>query len=212
MLLVGIAISFPLQIKFEYDYAWSDLAYTLDHLTYMNFAVMFLCLWVAYDSFVVSPRLKVSSLVLINLTIINNAFVGYVAINYSPWETAVASFFFILPFLYLLKPNIKALLTNTQLQWWKTPTRFNLNWAVKIDGLDSVGTSLNVSRSGILVKVNVDEWNKTRDKFITHSEVPLTIRAGNQNITPKATFVRQQMAPQDPDVYIAFKFDREIEI
>jgi hypothetical protein len=212
LLLIVVAISFPLQIIYEYDIALSDFALALELLTFMNIAVMFMCLWVAYDSFVVSPRLKYSSVVLIAVTILNNAFVGYVAINYSMWETVLASSLFVLPFGYLLTPTMRPLIKDTRLHWWKNSPRYQYNWAVKIDGLDSLATSLNVSKSGILVKVDAEAWAKKITQVDSYSHFPIIIEAGNKTISKQGRLIRQQMPPQGTDIYVAFKFDRELNL
>lgn len=205
-LLIGISISFPIQILFEYDYAWSDILMTLDQLTYLNLAVMFGCIFVAYDALVVSWRLKYSSLILINLTIVNNAFVGFLALNYSIWETNLATVFFVLPFLYLLKPQMKMLLKESRRHWWKTSVRYERNWAVKIDGFESMATSMNISSTGILVKVKPDEWEKNRDRIISDIKIPLTIKADDRKIFNIAKFVREQNLSHGNEIGLAFQF------
>lgn len=122
-LIVGAAMSLPIQIMFLYGHPPTEIAAIAAKLTPLNWLILFYCPIVAALVWRVSPLLIAAVPVLGALVVYNNWFVSEVGADYSPWVTAVASLAFCCALAGIFTSDVRQILMNPNLRWWLIPTR-----------------------------------------------------------------------------------------
>ncbi len=133
--LLGIALSFPVQLAWLYEVPLSEIRELGRLLTDLNMLTMTLL----FASSVAALKGSKATLYLAPLTavavVFNNWWVGYVGSDFSMWQTALASAAFLALSYVPFHGKVFAALKNPQMQWWRSAPRVQIEAPVFI--LDS---------------------------------------------------------------------------
>lgn len=187
ILALFVAMSFPLQIHFIYDIPLDDPKKIISMLTPLNVITMItLCCVALLTSFLHKLVYRLIPFLLVIL-FANNAIVGLYGTDF----TLVQVFLSFILFSISLKPfyqsEIKAVIDNPNLRWWKTPKRYAVEKSVFINGNDTqIDTeALNFSKTGLYARVeDEDKLSKLAIDDI------IEIKVGPQEIPLQARIVR----------------------
>jgi hypothetical protein len=182
-----VAMSFPLQIHLIYKIPLSDPLKILSMLTPLNLISMAgLILAGAITLFLNKVIYKVVP-ILLAVVFINNAIVGLYGTDYTLVQVGLS----FLLFAFSLKPfysdDIKAVIMNPKMRWWKTPKRYPMEKSVFINSKDTEidSEALNFSKTGLYAKIEND---KELEKLIIDEIIELKI--GIEEIPVQARVVR----------------------
>jgi hypothetical protein len=177
VLFVAIAISMPVQIMSLYGHGFSEAAAILNKLTVFNWLVM---IALAVSAFMVanaSPGFLYSVWCLIGLVAVNNFFVGYHAIDYSPWSAAFATVAFGAINLPLLRrEDIRFLMANPDSRWWRVSLRKTVHLPVILTGKKFQrvrGETFDLSESGMFVPMM-----EGQAQLQLHQKISITLTLG----------------------------------
>ena len=152
--LIGIALSFPLQIMSLYGHTFSEGAAILAKITWLNWLTMSFCLVNALLIFRGSAHVKWSLPLMFMVVIFNNLVVSYVGTDFSFGETLLASLGFLLFHSLLLTPDARRVLVNSKKQWWKNAKRISIALPVAVKphyGSEFTATTFNLSQTGLFI-------------------------------------------------------------
>lgn len=141
--MLGVALSFPIQVMVLYGHHWTELTAIVSKITWLNFLVISALLFSAYQFWNVSRSLIYTLPITFILVAFNNYWVGNFGGDYDMQETSIASLamvgFFIPP---LFMPTSRLLLSDPQRRWWRVSKRIKK----KISGTINpyVGEMINV--------------------------------------------------------------------
>lgn len=156
-ILVGISLSFPIQILYLYDYQLSEWPQVLDKLTSINWLTMSACtvtalsLWNCSQSCI--KLIAVTALIMIW----NNYLVGFVAYNYTLIDSFIASGLFLFSYSLLLHPKALLILRHPERRWWLQAERKNIQINMQIASLHGLDYSLktfDISKTGAFLSLN----------------------------------------------------------
>ena len=187
LLSIIIAASFPMQIYIMYKIPLSDPARIFSMLTPLNiFTMSSLCLAASLTTIMHKSIYKIIPILLVIL-FINNAVVGLYGTDFTLVQVGLSFVLFSISLRPFYNPEVKAVINNPNLRWWKTPKRYSMKKSVFIDSQNTeIDTeALNFSKSGLYAKVESDvELNK----LIIDEVIQLNI--GPNQIPLKARVVR----------------------
>lgn len=172
--LVGIALSFPLQIMYLYGHGISEFSAIWAKVSITNQIVMLLCLVNAYLLMEVNKAVIYTTPVLILAVIFNNWWVAHAGFDFSMGTTVLASSGFAFLHGLMLAPDARRVLTRPNERWWRTAKRkrvevptFVSPW---VEGSFST-TTFDLSSTGAFLKRKVNLGGEDR--------LPLTIKAND---------------------------------
>lgn len=175
LFLLGVVISFPAQILYLFEYELSDIYLCFSQLSLINWLVMASCLIASIFIWRVYKYVNYVAVGLVLLVSVNNLAVGLTEVNYTLMESMISEVIFVIPLMFLFNPSYQKLIYNPALHYWKTPRRFSLQEAVYIDKeLNIISESVNVSSSGILIRISNNELTKMN--LIERFKNPVLIR------------------------------------
>lgn len=195
LILICVSISIPLQIAFIYGHTWSELGAIWNKLTYLNQAVMYLCLINSYLLFQGSRYSMHVTIVLIPVVIWNNYWVGLVGTDYDLQATFIGSAFFVLAHTLMLAPNSLSVLLNSKNRWWRTDARRKVEIPMLVSPwldkkLFSTAT-FDISESGAFLRLNVHGEAKIPDNLKPNDFIEVRFNvAGYYQIRCSAKIVR----------------------
>jgi hypothetical protein len=184
--ILGAAVSLPIQIMLLYGHPPTEMAAIAAKLTPLNWMILFYCPVVAYLVWRVSPLLIAAVPVLGALVVYNNWFVGQIGTDYSPWVTAVASLAFCCALAGIFTSDVRRVVMNPSLRWWMVPQRTTVELPVRLRVLNGSYKSgreefytitFDVSESGAFIpfgreRGSVREIQPANVTAIRGSEIP----------------------------------------
>lgn len=198
LILLAVVISIPLQVAVLYEHTFSEFSAIWHKLTYLNVAVMILCLANAVLLFQGSRYSIHTTAVLIPVTIWNNYWVGTIATDYDMQTTLIASALFVVAHGLMLTPSARAVLLNPNNRWWRTATRRRVEVPMTVcpwlDKSIISASTYDISETGAFLKLDA---NKTESRSTLKPNDFIEIRfniAGYYQIRCSAKVVRVQHA------------------
>lgn len=207
LFLLGVAISFPAQILYLFEYELNDIYLCFSQLSLINWLVMSSCLSVSIFVWMVHKYINYFMAGLIFIVSVNNLIVGLTAVNYTWMEAMISEVVFVSPLIFLFRNSFQQLINNPALHYWRTPRRFSLQEAVYIDKeLNITSESVNVSSSGILIKISNDDLIRMNlmERFKNPVLIRFTIK-GHQFAT-LAKKIRSQYVNNKNEYFMAFQY------
>ncbi len=131
-LIVGAAVSIPVQIMILYGHPPTEIAAIAAKLTPLNWLIAFYCPIVAALIYRVSPLSIAAVPTLGVLVVYNNWFVSEVGSDYSPWVTTAASFAFCAAMVGVFTSDVRQILMNPNLRWWLIPQRTTVELPMRL--------------------------------------------------------------------------------
>jgi hypothetical protein len=132
-LLMGVAISFPMQIMWLYGHTATEMSAVFNKLTFLNYFVMLGCLSCAILAWQASPSLRWSLPLLTMVVGFNNWIVGIWSTDFTLWATFAASLAFSSVNIPVwLSAEVRVLLRTPSLRWWLRADRWRCNVPVVI--------------------------------------------------------------------------------
>lgn len=159
ILSIMIALSFPLQIHMIYKIPLSDSMKIFSMLTPLNIVTMLTLVFAAaLTAFLNKVVYKIIPFLLVIL-FVNNAVVGLYGTDFTLVQVCLSFLLFAISLKPFYKSEIKAVMDNPNLRWWKTPKRYAIEKSVFINSNETqIDTeALNFSRTGLYAKVENDE-------------------------------------------------------
>lgn len=124
--LLGVAVAMPAQIMLIYGHDFNEFSAVLSKLTIFNWLVIFGCVACAYAVNRASPHSAKAMGLLTLVVAANNFFVGYYAVDYSPWTALVSAVGFSALNLPLYRPDVRQLLKHPRMRWWLNSRRYRM--------------------------------------------------------------------------------------
>ena len=195
LILLCVGVSFPLQIAMIYEHTFGEFDAIWSKLTYLNQAVMFLCLVNAYLVFQGSRYALYATALLVPMMVWNNYWVGTVATDYNMQTTMIGSALFALAHGLMLVPNARAVLLNPKNRWWRTAPRRKVEIPMMVcpwlDKQVFSTATFDISESGAFLKLNVHGESKIPDNLRPNDFVEIRFNiAGYYQIRCSAKVVR----------------------
>ena len=181
LILLGIIVSFPLQIHLLYQIPLSDMTRILSMLTPINFLCMF-CLMISAMLIASLNRfIYIMAPTLIALVTVNNLIVAYYGQDFSIEQVIFSAALFTSIHLPLYKKEFRQLILTPELRWWLTPKRFEIKKEISVlagSGEHNMNT-VNVSQTGLLTVMEDDIPYKIDDiiKIKIDAIAPITLDA-----------------------------------
>lgn len=132
LILLGIAISFPVQIMLLYGHLPWEIAAIGGKLTHLNWLVLIAALGSSYLAFRASPFAMLTLPVLTGLLAYNNWLVGEVGTDYSQVATMIATLGFLGALKICLSEKAFGLFLHPSRRWWLTPTRYRIEIPIRV--------------------------------------------------------------------------------
>lgn len=154
IVLLGIAISFPVQIFFLFEQDLSEWQSVLYKLTPLNWACMFALIASSFCVYNAMPQTLPISFFTILLVNWNNFIAGTFEINYSLNTTVLASLSFFFVHYLLFTDESRKVLFNPKLRWWKYPLRKQAQISVRVRRLNGQvfsATTHDISNGGAFI-------------------------------------------------------------
>jgi hypothetical protein len=171
--LIGIVISFPLQISFIYGHSLFETAAITAKLSFLNWWVMFISIGTAYLLLQASHHLRWAVPLLMISMVLNNWFVGAVATDYSLVSTSLASAGFLVLMSSVFQSDVRGLMKDPNLRWWLRAERVRVAVPVFIGGLHHTpirSRSFDISETGVFIPL--------RDEFAVDEALDICIKLG----------------------------------
>lgn len=122
-ILVGVALSIPLQIMVLYGHGPLELGDVFGKVTALNWLVISFCLVNAMATARASRWLLFTGPGLVVAVAVNNWLVGFLATDFSPMTAALATVGFLALQLPYFHPSIRRLLHQPAMRWWLQAAR-----------------------------------------------------------------------------------------
>lgn len=139
LMIIGVALSLPLQIIVLYGDSLLDLFSLAAKMTPLNWAIFYYSPLVAVTVFRASPLMMVSVPVLAALVGYNNWLVGEVGTDYSSGGTALASVVFCGSLFGIFTRDVRQLMFDPGQRRWLSAPRFRVEFPVRVRLLDEDG-------------------------------------------------------------------------
>lgn len=204
-----IAISFPLQIYFLYSIPLSEPMKILAMLTPLNLISMTALFIISILTFVLSRQIYKVIPLLLFILFANNAIVGLYGTDYSLLQVGLSFILFGLSLKPFYNREIRAIILNPQLRWWKTPARYNIIQPIHLHaGITDINTmTSNVSTTGIFAEINdVAKLNEFELNQIIDIEL-----LGKNKLNLKAVVVRKSYGEGSTPTGFGLEFVRNQE-
>lgn len=150
VLMLGVALGFPIQVAFL-----QDVTQVLRSLTWLNIAIMALSVTTAWAALSAHPILRALIPLNFGFIVLNNWWVGHVGLDFSIAQTTLASTAFLALHGVLLEKNSLRVLKNPKLQWWTRPVRNQVHVPVVLfpwaSGSPLRKASFDISETGVFV-------------------------------------------------------------
>lgn len=159
LVVLGIALSMPMQVLWLYDHPWEEFELAMAKLTMLNWAFMLMSCYVSYLLFTVNPRSVYFIIPYLLLGILNNTLVGLSGVDFVPMQTSVASAALVLIFMPLLKKDFATLLLDPRKRWWLRAPRITFTCPVLFESrlISQSAQLFDISRSGAFIKFPSEE-------------------------------------------------------
>lgn len=182
-----IAASFPLQIHYLYKIPLSDMNKIFSMLTPLNILTMLTLTISAVLVMTLHKSIYKIIPALLTILFINNAVVGLYGTDFTLIQVALSFVLFSVSLKPFYNQNVKSVIMNPKLRWWKTPKRYNIEKSVLIEPnrLNIDSEALNFSKTGVYVKIESDT---ELDQFIVEDILNLVV--GSEEIPLQAKVVR----------------------
>lgn len=187
ILSMAIAVSFPLQIHFIYNIPLNDPVKIFSMLTPLNLSSMIILAVAAFLGAFMNRLIYKIIPILLAVVFLNNAIVGLYGQDFTLIQVAASFLLFAISLRPFYQAEIKSVIMNPKLRWWKTPKRYQIEKSILLNSKNSkINTeALNFSSSGIYIKIEHAEQLKS---LIVDELVELKL--GAEKIPLKARVVR----------------------
>lgn len=184
-----IALSFPIQIYFIYKIPINDYERIFSMLTPLNLVSMSSLFIASVLTLFLNKWIYKVIPILLFVLFGNNAIVGLYGTDYTLVQVCLSFVLFSISLKPFYKKEIKAVILNPRLRWWKTPTRYQLNKPIQLhsEKFELHSETINLSTSGIFAKVLQKDL---LDSIDLNDVINLKIGDDNTPINLKAKVVR----------------------
>lgn len=154
MVLLMLAISFPVQVMVLYGHHWSETHAIFSKITWLNWLVIGSFFVGAFFYFQASRYIVYLAPVILGLVAFNNYIVGAFAADYSFMQTTLATLSVGFVFAPLALPSSQVVLKDPKRRWWRRSKRHSKRVAATLNPY--VGEMLHVqtfdiSQSGAFI-------------------------------------------------------------
>lgn len=157
--LIGVALSFPIQIMVIYGHGIGELPAVFEKLSYLNRLVIFLCLLNATLVLRTSKLSLFITPILMVAVILNNWWVGTAATDYTLTSTLWASIVFVFLNSLLFLPGARLALLSPKQQWWRASPRKKVGLPIVIspwlEGVSFATETFDISESGAFLSNSI---------------------------------------------------------
>lgn len=165
MVLVGVALSFPIQAAVLYGHGITELSSIFHKITILNLFVMILCI-VNVPFLLQGSRMMVPAL-LMALAVVsyNNYVVGSFGLNFSMNTTALASLCFFLLNGFFLDPKVIKVLRDPKKRWWLQSPRKEVSIPLSMNVIRGESYNLksyNISETGVFIPLDEELLDNER--------------------------------------------------
>lgn len=197
LVILGAAMSLPIQIMLLYGHPPTEIAAIAAKLTPLNWLILFYCPVVAALVWRVSPLLIAAVPVLGALVVYNNWFVSEIGTDYSPWVTAVASLAFCCALAGIFTSDVRQILMNPNLRWWLIPSRTAVELPVRVRVLNGTYKSgreefytitFDISETGAFIPFGRERGNVRELR-------PANVTALKTGTAPGDAFTMRNLSP-----------------
>lgn len=220
LFLVGVAISFPIQIMVIYGHGPTEWFAVAEKLTFLNWLVMASALLNALLVWRASPALKYTVPLMIGLVAGNNWIVAHWHVDYSPTQAWTASLLFVGLHGVLFRKPILHLIVHPEKRWWLRPPRKIVEVSAYVspfNGTAFKAKTFDISENGAFIPFSTDEilkgtkgdQRRARNKKIgVDDRVTLCLTLGLAQIRCDARIVRTTDAKGIYPAGIGLTFDK----
>jgi hypothetical protein len=155
--LIGLAVSFPVQIMFLYGHSPLEFMAVASKISLLNWVSIACLVWTAVLLMRASPLVKYSIPVTIVAVTANNWVVGQMEMDYSPVTASLATLGFISVHVVLCRETIVDLLTHPEKRWWLRPSRHKVEVQAYVSPLNGVAfkaKTFEISESGVFIPMD----------------------------------------------------------
>ncbi|MBX3021392.1 MAG: PilZ domain-containing protein [Bdellovibrionales bacterium] len=152
--LVAVGLALPAQIMVLYGHTWHEFSAVAGKLTILNWLVIAGCLVTAFLVANASPLSRRAMLALTGVVAMNNFFVGYYAIDFSPFTAALGTLGFAALNGPLWMPEVTELIRQPHRRWWMRSHRHRLSLPLIIGSPRKVSLraeTFDVSETGLFI-------------------------------------------------------------
>lgn len=160
--LVAVAISMPVQVMLLYGHPLNELGAAAAKLTVFNWLVIVGALTSAYLVADASTHSRRAMGVLTGIVAVNNYFVGYYALDFSPLVASLGTLAFGSLNYPLYREEIRQLMNHPHRRWWIRSERHRLAIPVIVGGPRQTPMkvqSFDLSESGIFIPLDEPQLN-----------------------------------------------------
>ncbi len=180
----AVALSFLLQVIFEYDFSLTEIHNSWFYLTSLNKILLFSSVAVGLVAF--NGNFLLWPIIAINCILIfwNNYLVASWHVNSSPEASLWASIFYLLLTMTTLSHPVRLVLLHPEKRWWlNRRLQLNLKVLLQQDHNNLQVETFDISKSGAFLKyaapysIGVDPGSMMQITFAPHSRRPWQIHA-----------------------------------
>lgn len=160
--LVAVAIAMPVQVMFLYGHTLNEMGAIAAKLTIFNWLVIAGCLTAAYLVAGASSFSRRALIALTGVVAVNNYFVGYYALDFSPVMATLGTLAFGTLNYPLYREDVRRLLENPNHRWWVRSERHRLSIPVLVGSQRRTPLkveSFDLSESGIFIPLDDPHLN-----------------------------------------------------
>lgn len=191
-----VALSFPIQIYFLYEIPLTDFEKIFSMLTPVNLMTMSTLIMASILAMTLSKWIYKFIPILLMILFANNVIVGLYGNDYTLVQVILGFVLFGVSLQPFYRKDIKNIITNPNMRWWKTPKRYNIETKINLNTniLELHSHTANISKTGIFAKID----DKTLLNLMDINEV-INIELYDINkINLKAKLVRKSDGTSTP--------------
>jgi len=176
--LLGVGLSFPVQIAYLYEHDFSELFLIFEKLTILNCLIIGFCFLNAALVYNAHPHSVLMSFVLFFIVFMNNWWVAYRGFDYSYTQAALGVVGFLGMHALMLWPSARLVLSYPYQRWWLQADRKKVSLKMTVNpwvGKGFISESFDLSETGTFVKL---DYQKARECFENTQHVQLKFNLG----------------------------------
>jgi hypothetical protein len=206
LILMLIAVSFPVQIAIMFDYNLFEIKVIFSKLTPLNFIVMILLTYTSFLTFRLDAKVFILLPFLNLFVFLNNFIVAEYGQIYGHLQTFLVSTLFLLFSVTYYKKDIYNVYHDLRFRYWLTSPRFNKNLPIEIhhNGVVIKSETFDISKTGLFIKADICNNIFNID---SHQNIEVIIIDNKRRIKISAHIMRKCMAQGHYPAGIGVKLD-----
>ncbi len=207
-LILLLILGIPAQVMWLYEHPLRDMNLAFEQLPWNNLLFMGAGIIVSIQTFIVHPQLKISIPAFALLGIFNNLLVGLDSLDYSFFETTIASVALVSIFVPILHPSQMKLIENSKLHWWTRSPRAELLIPAQIETKNQHLRAITFDLSDTGVFLTFNSLNQIMDEFEELDRLEINLKLDQlQTLRCQAQVIRvsqKQFGDYPPGVGLKF--------